>query len=248
MLNGYTFPGQTVPAKIDGSIYNFYIPKNGILKGMEMSLSEDTLTIQPGLMITYGRVIGSDGVTQQTLTEIPTSGYAQIVLTIDTTKTATTTEFDQLSLSTVYSSTLSGFPALTQQDINDPYGSGTIYQEELAVIEITGGNLTAITRSIGAADTLTKSAEALTYSATFLASGWSSSAPYTQTVTIEGLLSSDTPIVDILLSSDTATAEQELISYGYFSKFTAGNNSLTATALSTVPTQDITVQLTVIRG
>ena len=49
------------------------------------------------------------------------------------------------------------------------------------------------------------------YSTTLISSSWSSSAPYTQTVSITGILSTDTPIVDVVLNANTSTAVSRAI-------------------------------------
>ena len=79
------------------------------------------------------------------------------------------------------------------------------------------------------------------------ASGWSSSKPYTQTVSISGVLNTDKPKADIILSSTTATALNEIESWACVSKIIAGNNSITATCLDKKPTVNMSVQLEVLR-
>ena len=79
------------------------------------------------------------------------------------------------------------------------------------------------------------------------ASSWSSSKPYTQTVSISGVLNTDKPKADIILSSTTATALNEIESWACVSKIIAGNNSITATCLDKKPTVNMSVQLEVLR-
>ena len=79
------------------------------------------------------------------------------------------------------------------------------------------------------------------------ASGWTSSKPYTQTVSISGILNTDRPKADIILSSTTATALNEIESWACVSKIIAGNNSITATCLDKKPTVNMSVQLEVLR-
>ena len=79
------------------------------------------------------------------------------------------------------------------------------------------------------------------------ASGWSSSKPYTQTVSISGVLNTDKPKADIILSSTTATALNESESWACVSKMIAGNNSITATCLDKKPTVNMSFQLEVLR-
>lgn len=85
------------------------------------------------------------------------------------------------------------------------------------------------------------------YNATLLSSGWSSSAPYTQTLSIQGILSTDIPVVDVVLSSTTSTAVSQLEAWGYVSKIETAANSITATCLKEKPTINIPIQLKVVR-
>lgn len=85
------------------------------------------------------------------------------------------------------------------------------------------------------------------YTATIL-SGWTgSSAPYTQTVSVNGITSADTPIVDVILSSDTNTALSQLEAWGCISKISTGTNQITITCLENKPNISIPIQLKVVR-
>lgn len=82
------------------------------------------------------------------------------------------------------------------------------------------------------------------YTATIPVGGWNgSSAPYTQTVVVEGIKNTDTPVIDAILSSNTETALQESDSWGYVSKITTNNNSITATCLEYKPEVSINIQI-----
>lgn len=85
------------------------------------------------------------------------------------------------------------------------------------------------------------------YSATISTNWTGSSAPYTQTVTITGINSSDTPIVDVVLDSDTSTALNQLEAWGCVSKITTGMNQITVTCLEDKPITAIPIQLKVVR-
>ncbi len=107
---------------------------------------------------------------------------------------------------------------------------------------------TLLTQLTTAQTTADSKASTTTYSATFASSGWSSSAPYTQTVSITGILSTDNPIVDITsLSTTTATAVAQLESFGYIGQISTASGSITATCYEDKPTTSFTVQLKVIR-
>lgn len=87
------------------------------------------------------------------------------------------------------------------------------------------------------------------YSATLLSSGWvGASAPYTQTVNVTGILSTDNTLANIVLSSDTTTAQSQLTNWAYVSKMETSNDSVTATCFDSKPSIDLNVSLMSIRG
>ena len=141
MFRGCTFDNQNVTSQNDGGFYQQIFTYDCILWGCSMSVSSDTITIQPGEMLIGGRLIWVDGATQIELSN-PTNGYGQIILEIDLSQTSTTTTFNQVSVNVNYSSYV--FADLTQEAINQP-GVGTIYQAQLGYVNISGGNITSIT-------------------------------------------------------------------------------------------------------
>nr|DAI55283.1 MAG TPA: tail fiber protein [Caudoviricetes sp.] len=111
-----------------------------------MSVTSSTLAIQPGELIIGGRILWVDGATQIDISNPIADGYGQIVLTIDLSKTSSTETFEQVELSVVYSAT-DAFPALTKGKINSQNGD-MVYQAEMAVVSIAGGNVTGIVSQI----------------------------------------------------------------------------------------------------
>lgn len=57
-----------------------------------------------------------------------------------------------------------------------------------------------------------------------------SAAPYTQTITVSGILASDKPIVDLVPSSTFATAEKEISNYAKIYRITTAADSITVYA------------------
>ena len=57
-----------------------------------------------------------------------------------------------------------------------------------------------------------------------------SAAPYTQTITVSGILANDKPIVDLVPSSTFATAEKEISNYAKIYRITTAANSITVYA------------------
>lgn len=146
MIKGCTFDNQYVSSRTDGGLYESIFPGDGKVWGCSMSVTSSTLTIQPGELMIGGRILLVDGATQIDISNPIADGYGQIVLTIDLSKTSSTETFEQVELSVVYSAT-DVFPALTKGKINSQNGD-MVYQAEMAVVSIAGGNVTGIVSQI----------------------------------------------------------------------------------------------------
>lgn len=86
------------------------------------------------------------------------------------------------------------------------------------------------------------------YTVTLLSSGWTgSSAPYTQTVNVSGILSTDNTFAYVILSNDTSTAVNESGQWGFVSQMTTSNVSITAKCLEFKPNIDLNISLIAIR-
>jgi len=79
------------------------------------------------------------------------------------------------------------------------------------------------------------------------ASGWSASAPYTQTVNAAGMLTTDAPLADVVLSATAATAKAQLEAYGYIGRIDTGSGQITVTCYEDKPAVDLTLVLKVVR-
>ena len=81
---------------------------------------------------------------------------------------------------------------------------------------------------------------------TFLATGWSSTVPYTQTVAVEGIAESLNPRIDIIVSDNVVTGKKEEIAFSYVTKVTTGDGILTAYCYETKPDVDLNIMIEVI--
>lgn len=86
------------------------------------------------------------------------------------------------------------------------------------------------------------------YTTTLYSSSWSSSAPYTQTRSISGILSTDNPIVDVILSTTSSEVANEKEAWSCVDDITTSSGSITVTCYETKPTTTISIQLLVIRN
>lgn len=89
-------------------------------------------------------------------------------------------------------------------------------------------------------------ASCTTYNARIGTSWTGSSAPYTQTITVSGILASDNPIVDCVLSSTYSTAKAQLEAYSNIYQITTAANSITVRATAKTTTA-VPIQLLCIR-
>lgn len=83
--------------------------------------------------------------------------------------------------------------------------------------------------------------------ATILAADWAGSGPYTNSVTVSGLLSTDTPIMDLVTSATYATAQSEISAYGNIYKAVCNTNGTLVVYATSAPTVDLNIQLLCVR-
>lgn len=150
---------------------------------------------------------------------------------------------DQVDTSTLYEQWRTSY----NQYYEEATASFESWVAELQTIldeDVAGNLLNLINKNTN--DIATK-ASTETYTATLTSSGWSSAAPYTQTVTVTGILTKDNPVIDVVLSTTNSTALNQLEAWGNVSKIVTGANSITATCLEDKPEADIPIQIKVVR-
>lgn len=86
------------------------------------------------------------------------------------------------------------------------------------------------------------------FTATFKANQWSASAPFTQTVKVDGMRAYDNPIVDINMSVATDSNTSDLLgAWMLIGRVSTSDNSVTAYCYEEKPSIDIAVNLMVIK-
>lgn len=83
--------------------------------------------------------------------------------------------------------------------------------------------------------------------ATLTAAGWSSVAPYTQTIVAAGVLAADAPHITPVYSDTLATALEEKDAWAAVSEADAGDGIVTFTCFEDKPEVDIPIQIEVMR-
>lgn len=148
------------------------------------------------------------------------------------------------------------------QDKNNPHD---VTAAQINALPLSGGTMTgALTVSAvhGLADPvadtdaatkkyvdqgISQKASVKSYTATLTASGWSSAAPYQQTISVPGILASDEPIVDCVLSDDASASGTVLSNWGCVSRITTAADSITAYCYDAKPTGNLPVKMKVVR-
>lgn len=82
---------------------------------------------------------------------------------------------------------------------------------------------------------------------TLTAAGWSAAAPYTQTVTAQGITEEDRPIYGVALSADAATAMAEKEAFAMVDDMDTGAGVVTFTCLEEKPAVALNIQMEVNR-
>lgn len=177
-LTPVTFEGKHIAPSDDGAVWAASVT-DGISSGCALTRSGSSLSIAVGKIIAAGRTARVD---EDKTFALSSSGYDRLVLTIDMSKSIS----QRVALDIENSQTLTGFPALVQNDINN---GGTKYQFVVCIIDIAGSGILwqcgrAHSRGYGQQVTLASA-------------GWSNNQ---QTVYVNGL----TDDVNAIVSSDPA--------------------------------------------
>lgn len=117
------------------------------------------------------------------------------------------------------------------------------------VVQTTGSSTTDVMSQDVVTTELNSKATTASYTVTLAALAWvdQGNSPYTQTVNVQGILSTDYPFVDVVLSSTASTAIEQLDAFSCISKIETNNGSITATCLSYKPSIDLPIKLKVVR-
>lgn len=129
MIKGFRFTNQLANAEVDARIHQEFLNKNdGIFYGMDLSKTNNVITISEGLCEIAGRPVAV--IDTETVNVGTESLYCLLVLEIDLSKESTKDIFNQVAFKILTSST--GYPTITQQDINQYNRTNNVYQLEFA--------------------------------------------------------------------------------------------------------------------
>lgn len=139
MIKGFRFTNQLANAEVDARIHQEFLNKNdGIFYGMELSYTNNSITVGEGLCEIAGRPVAV--IDSETVSAGTDNLYCLLILEIDLSKDSTKDVFNQASFKLLTSST--SYPSVTQQDINMYNGSNNLYQLEFARFKSGTGGIT----------------------------------------------------------------------------------------------------------
>lgn len=129
MIKGFRFTNQLANAEVDARIHQEFLNKNdGIFYGMNISKTNNSITIAEGLCEIAGRPVAV--IDTETVNVGTNTSYCLLILEIDLSKDSTKDVFEQVSFKILESSL--AYPSVTQEDINMYNGENNIYQLEFA--------------------------------------------------------------------------------------------------------------------
>ena len=133
-LRGHVFNKQLFTSECFALFIDTFLDKNcGVIKGCELSNTNDSVTINDGFFCIRGRFIQEVG-SSTIIAELPQGNdiFCKLVCEIDLSKENTTSELKQVEYKILQST--EDYPSLQQEDIT---GEGYIYQFEFASFKCT---------------------------------------------------------------------------------------------------------------
>lgn len=151
MIQGIEFDQQAIKAEdMAHFMRKFSGDANGITRGCAITSDADNMYIAEGYMLIQGRQVKITGTHTVALNKVTTGEqYCRVVVEIDLSKSNTESANNQLSIKTLASS--SGYPAVTQQDLEDnPTGT---YQYLLAQYHTSTSGVDSFSSTAAEVDT-----------------------------------------------------------------------------------------------
>ena len=135
---------------------------------------------------------------------------------------------------------------LSASDIPDISGTYETISNKSDSYSVSSSTTYASTKAL--VDGLTTKAEISKYTIT-VGTNWTQDAggKYTQSVSVSGILATDTPIIDLILSDNVDTANSQLESWACVSKVTTTNGGITLSCYNTQPTVEMQLQILCVR-
>ncbi len=135
---------------------------------------------------------------------------------------------------------------LSASDIPDISGTYETISNKSDSYSVSSSTTYASTKAL--VDGLATKAEISRYTVT-VGTNWTQDAggKYTQSVSVSGILATDTPIIDLILSDNIDTANSQIESWACVSKVTTTDGGITLSCYNTQPTAEMQIQILCVR-
>jgi len=235
MIEGIVYDLQNITAEDMAKVYWMYGGKrDGIITGCTMSYTNSDITFTAGIFSARGHLTKLSGSTTVELPEVSSGTiYCNLVYQIDLSQTASQLSFTQGSFIILTNS--SAYPTPTQQDLDN---SGTIYQMSFAKFILGTSGITSWQPNTAVYN------EWVT-GVTVPVANWSSSAPYTQSITLDTTTASAYPIWDIDGWGDVAAGDRADYkdSFNCIDEVTTTSTGITLYCYVDKPTKTVKIKL-----
>ena len=233
MINGSTFDSRSVRAKDDAQVRRKMFD-DGVLAGCGITHSGKDLTIGVGSFIVAGRQVEISIAETITSNTTEANGYGRLRFVIDLTAEPSETVFTQYRWEWDYQSANSGWPVLTQEDIN---AEGDTYEVAMATVSFSASNISGVVDRLPGA----KTGGSVILSKTLAAAGWSSNQ---QAISDAAIYSATAP-GDVRIAQNATDAQFEAWNKAMPRVVNQAVGSITVKITGDVPAVDIPVVLEV---
>lgn len=197
MVEGIVYDLQNITAEDMAAIaYQFGGLRDGIIKGCSMSYTTTQIALTSGYFSARGHITKLSGTTSVTLPTVSSGTlYCNLVFQIDLSQTASSESFTQGAFQILTSN--SSYPTVTQEDLDN---GGSIYQMSFAKFILGTGGITTWTNNTAVFNQWVTGVRVPV-------GNWSSTYPYTQSITMNTTTAAAQPIWDIDGWDDVAQAD-----------------------------------------
>lgn len=235
MIEGIVYDLQNIAASDMAKIYWMYGGmRDGVISGCAMSYTNSAVNITAGYFSARGHLTKLSGTTSVSLPNASGGNlYCNLVYQIDLSQTASQSSFTQGSFIILTGST--SYPTVTQQDLDN---GGTIYQLSFAKFIMGASGISSWQPNTAVYNEWVNNVSVPV-------GNWSSTWPYTQSITLNTTTASAQPIWDIDGWSDVsqANAADYKDSFNCIDRIVTTANGITLYCYVDKPTVTVKIKL-----
>lgn len=231
MITPVTFDNQLLTAALDSRRSIAAGIRNAVVRGCAVTYDSNNLYIAAGDFFIEGRQARIPSTHTVALPTVTGTVMCYLVATCDLSQASTESSCEQITIEVLTGG--ASYPAVTQQDLlSNPTGK---YQMILAQFTLGLSGITVLEEVAPDGSRMVS----------VPASGWSGSAPYSQTVNVSGITARDNPLYDVFIPDGTSAADGEAMAEAMdcVQKLVTGNGTVTLYCYGEQPTTTFWLRL-----